>query len=197
MRKFKRNVLLGLTIGALLALAAWTQVWFTFDVSEGAAVSQVTVAGTESRPFVSALALGTLAAIGALLLAGNVARLLILLVTIGLGVGGVISASSASQDPIAASLAPLSAVTGLDDVGTVTAAVTAQTQTAGWIVCSFGFFLIFLSALAGAVTHRKWQRPTDRFNRPESDAEFRSVKTDHISDGDSWDSLSRGEDPTR
>lgn len=193
----KRNVVLALSLGALLVLSAWTQVWFVFSISEGAAASDVTVAGTESRPLVSALAIGALAAIGAIFLAGPVARILILVTTVVIGASGLGAVTSAMADPAGAALSSLSSVLGVVDISAVTQAVTGVSTTPWPWMAVIGFSLLLVSALFGIVATRRWGNPTRRFNRPEIVTSLASQQTTHIADGDSWDSLSRGEDPTR
>jgi len=193
----KRNVLLALSLGALLALSAWTQAWFVFSISEGVAASDVTVAGTESRPLVSALAIGALAAIVAILLAGPVVRILILVATVVIGVAGLVTVVSATADPAVAALSSLSSVLGVVDTSAVAQAVTGISITPWPWVAALGFSLLFVFALFGIMSTRQWGNPTQRFNRPEIGTSSASHQNAENADGDSWDSLSRGEDPTR
>lgn len=193
----KRNVLLALALGALLAMSAWTQAWFVFSISEGVAASDVTVAGTESRPLVSSLAIGALAAIGAILLAGPVERILILIATVVIGASGFVAVVSAIADPAVAALNSLSSVLGVVDISAVSQAVTGITITPWPWVTALGFLLLIVFALFGIFSTRQWGNPTQRFNRPEIGTSSASEQKAEIADGDSWDSLSRGEDPTR
>ena len=193
----KRNVVLALLLGALLVLSAWTQVWFVFSISEGVAASDVTVAGTDSRPLVSALAIGALAAIGAMLLAGPVARILILVALVLIGISGLGAVMSSTADPAGAALSSLSSVLGVIDISAVTRAVTGVSITPWPWIAVVGFSLLLVSALVGIVATRHWGNPTQRFNRPEIGTSSTSHQNAEIADGDSWDSLSRGEDPTR
>jgi len=193
----KRNVVLGISAGALIALSGWTQVWFVFSASEGVALSDVTVSGTEIRPLVSALAFGSLAAVGALLLAGPRARIFILVATVIIGTSGLVSVFTATASPVGAAISSLSSVLGVVDVSAVTQAVTRTSLTAWIWATAFGFALLTAAAASGVVSSRRWTQPTDRFNRPEIEANSADVRSSQIADGDSWDSLSRGEDPTR
>jgi uncharacterized membrane protein (TIGR02234 family) len=197
MRNSKRNVLFVVSSGALIALAAWTQAWFVFSTSEGVAVADVTVAGTQGQPLVSALAIGALAAVGALLLAGHAVRFLILVLTFVLGVSGIVAVSTAAANPVAASLSSLSSLIGVVDIATVAQAVKSTTVTAWPWVSTFGFALVCLGVVLGLFSTRGWNRPTQRFNRPEIEADSSRSRTSELADDESWDSLSRGEDPTR
>ena len=193
----KRSVLLVTSAGALISLAAWTQTWFVFSTSEGIAMADVTVAGTESRPLISALALGSLAAVGALLLAGPVARILILITTFVVGVAGIASVITALTNPVAASLSSLSQIMGVADVAAVSQSVSGATFTLWSWATALGFALICLAVVFGLISTREWSRPTQRFNRPEIETVSSHARTPNSSEGDSWDTLSRGEDPTR
>jgi hypothetical protein len=178
-------------------MSAWTQAWFVFSISEGVAASDVAVAGTECRPLVSALALGALAAIAAVLLAGPVARIAIFSATVLIGASGLVAVTSAIADPAVAALSSLSTVMGVIDISAVAQVVTGTSITPWPWVAALGFALLALSSILGIISTRHWNRPTDRFNRPEMDMKSPRVHTTEIADGDSWDSLSRGEDPTR
>jgi len=192
----KLIILVVLVVGALIALSAWTQVWFVFSITEGVALSDVSVAGTESRPLVSALALGALAAVAALLLAGRFVRTLILLTTAAIGLVGLASVFSSIGNPVGSALGSLSSVMGVVDISTIAQSITRSHLTPWPWVTAFGFSVVVIGAVLGIFSARRWSRPARRFTRPEITTNSAEVREGEMADGDSWDSLSRGEDPT-
>lgn len=192
----KRNVLWGIFAGALCSLAAWTQTWFVFSISEGATTSELSVPGTATAPLVSPISLVALAGVGVLLIAQRVVRWLVLVVVIVLGVCGDVSLWFTFANPIASSLNVLSKVTGISDITAVSASVT-ETATTGWIwVAALGFLIVSVSGAGGLLGSRQWGSPSTRFTRPEKWSQSSRVEKPITRDNDSWETLSRGEDPT-
>ncbi len=195
-RHSKRNVLLGIGCGALLTLASWTQIWINFSVSEGATTTVLAVPGTSASPLISAIALGSLAAVGALLIARRVARIIVLGAVLILGMGGVVTLLVTFANPVSASLIVLSATLGLSDIQTVSASVVETSITLWLWLAVVGFLVVCCCATWGLVSEPKWASPTDRFTRPEINASSQATTSSKSRAIDAWDSLSRGDDPT-
>lgn len=195
-RHSKRNVLLGIGCGALLALASWTQIWIIFSLSEGATTKELTVPGTLASPLTSAIALGSLAAVGALLIARRVARIIVLGAVLILGLGGVVSLLVTFANPVSASLIVLSATLGISDIQTVSASVVETSMTFWLWLAVLGFVAVCCCATWGLMSERKWASPTDRFTRPEMNTSSQATTSSKSRAIDVWDSLSRGDDPT-
>ena len=180
--------LLALTGGALGLLAA-SRPWVHAVVLDPVlGRTAVTASGRQAAPVVPAVALVALAGGVALLLARTLGRRVAGLLLVLAGAAEIAAASSAVRSPEA----------GVSDlvaraVGAVGAADVRVTVTGWpWLAVASGV----LVALAGVLTvlrARHWAVRASRYDAP---AEVSAP----VQDGegpDTWDALSRGEDPTR
>lgn len=188
-----KSILLLLSLAlAALALMSWTQSWFTVVLSDpGSAHPSLSVAGDVTAPALSALALASLAATGALAIAGAVFRMILSALQLLLGASITLSAVLAISAPVTAVAPAVTTTTGVTGDGPVAAMIGSITASAWPFVAVACGVLIAGSALVVLVTGRWW---------PNSGRKYQPVRFDNAEPGGSaisdWDSLSGGGDPT-
>lgn len=209
MKRTKTIALLALLAGALGALGSWTQEWFSFTITEGAATSTVGVSGTLAAPLVSSASLGLLAGTAVLLIGQHAMRLIvavIMVVVSALGMGSIVSALG---DAVGASRSELSRVTGVADVAALAQQVATVTTSVWPALCLASLVIAIFGAVVALRFSVNWKSVGSRYARPDSiraastpNAAPTSATTNRhetnaeVHDGDSWDSLSKGADPT-
>lgn len=183
------RVMLGSMAVSAAAFLTTLPTWIRAEVSTVVATSTLDISGADAGPTVSALALVALVASVALRIAGPKLRKVLALLLVGVGVGLAVAAFGVHADPLAASMAQVSAITG-----TNAPADSYEVTALPLLSAAFGV----LVALAGvwafvATSHwktgRKYDRSAARAARLAS-----AEETDEI---DAWDSLSEGKDPTQ
>jgi len=181
--------LLALTAGGLLL--AWSQPWFTLDLSREAIVVRGDVAAGALPP----LALVSLAMILALALAGPGFRIVLGVLEVFVGIGAIAAAAFAAANPAAVAISAITHATGI--AGTGATDLVRSTATTGWPVLAIvAGALGILAGLAIVVTGRAWPTGGRRFSRTRTEPVDASapVDADPVRE---WDALSEGDDPTR
>ncbi|MBD5787311.1 Trp biosynthesis-associated membrane protein [Cellulosimicrobium terreum] len=194
--------------GATLAASAPT--WLTTTGSTPTEpVVDVAVSGTTAAPAVGAAALVVVAAALALGLVGRVARWLVLVVAAASGAVTVASALGVALDPVPAARSAVAEATSVTEP-TSPVDVTA----APWVAVVLGVLTV-VAVVWIAVGARSWTTASTRHERvpasgaqadasPHADATpgppsapgtARPAEPDPT-DHDTWDALTRGEDPT-
>ncbi|RWZ61380.1 peptidase [Labedella populi] len=189
-----------LSIVAVLAVSglvflAWTREWFVLEVTAGASSDvPVVVTGETAAPALAALGLAGLAAGAALSIAGRGFRVVLALLTILIGGSVILSGVLASVDPVGSSTSAISAATGIAGRESV-AAVVGAVEVSVWPGATmFVGALLVLAGVLVLVTASRWPGPSRKYD---------ALRLEHADDGapldsvDSWDELSRGDDPTR
>lgn len=176
-----------------LALIAWTQSWFALTLVQGThAGTTVDVPGEAAGPAVAALGLAGLALGGALGIAGRSFRIIFGVLELLIGASLVVSSVVALSDPAAASSQKVTELTGVSGGQAIHELVASTVPTAWPYIALVAGVLLAVVGIAVAVTFRRWPGPSRKFE---------TVSADHGSEApdavDSWDDLSRGEDPTR
>ncbi|WP_349898041.1 Trp biosynthesis-associated membrane protein [Parafrigoribacterium soli] len=191
-RRLKSIALIGGILTSGLTLLAWTQSWFTLDVSTtDAARARISVAGSVAAPDLSALSLAGLALVAALAISGPALRIVFGAIEIAIGAGVAVSSIAAMASPVAASTAAVTKATGVSGTASV-ARLVASTEPSVWPVIAV--VLGCLTALVGLFTIITWRRWPGSARRYEASPDARSMRSSGpVSD---WDSLSGGEDPT-
>lgn len=175
---------------AAAALLAWTQPWVTLELADG---RTIVAAGDAAAPAVPPFALAGLALVGALTLAGLVFRIILGLLQSLLGAGLIASGVLAISDPVAASLGPLTAATGVDGLDSVRALVESSTVSAWpWVAMVAGAAGMVIG-VAIALTASRWPQRTRRFDTVTFASGSVDSRTERL---DAWDALSDGDDPT-
>jgi uncharacterized membrane protein (TIGR02234 family) len=194
-RRLKSLAIVAVLAVSGLVFLTWTREWFVLEVTAGGATDvPVVVTGETAAPALSALGLAGLAAGAALSIAGRGFRVVLGLLTILIGASVVLSGILALTDPVGSSTSAVSTATGIAGRESV-AAVVGSVAVSAWPSVAAGVGILL--ALAGVfvlVTSSRWPGPSRKYD---------AVRFEHADDGapldavDSWDGLSRGEDPTR
>nr|WP_043430553.1 Trp biosynthesis-associated membrane protein [Arthrobacter sp. FB24] len=186
----KSTLVLVIAAMALAAFGTTTQTWLTVHLDPaqlGQAVNSqdgLQVQGSKAATTVTALALVALAGGLAASIAGRIARWIITAIIVLASVGIVAAAVTVMADPLAAAQGSIAAATGItgSSVQVSVSAFPALAVVAG--------VLLGLSALLIIPAGRHWKART-KYDAAAADAS--DGPADEI---DSWDRLSRGDDPT-
>jgi len=181
-----------LAAGATGVISA-TQTWLTVVLADGSA-EPLLVPGSAALPVLTPLSLAALALGAALSIVGTVVR--IVFGALGLAIAAVLgwlSAVTAFAPPVTAVAATVSAATGISGVEGV-GRLVESIGTTPWPALTLAAQIVLAAAsLFTIVTARRWRSGADRRYRT-APGPAGSRPADAI---DSWDDLSRGEDPTR
>ena len=183
----KSTLVLATTILALAVFGATTQTWIEVRLDPtGASNSDLHVQGSKAATAVTALAVVALAGGLAASIAGRIARWIIAVLIVLSAAGIILAAITVLMDPLGAAQGAIAAATGVSG-GQADAAATAFP-----VVAIVAGALLALCAVALSLAGRHWT------SRTKYDAGARSRKNSNepVDEIDSWDSLSRGEDPT-
>lgn len=184
-RRARALAFIGGVAGAGLALLSLTQPWLEARVTD---VGSVLVGADVAAPAVSALAVASLALVGALAIANTVVRWILSGIQLLLGAGIIVATIGVLADTAGASLAAVSAVTGVSGDASVRA-VIASVDVAlwPWVAVAAGAVLI-LTAVWTAFTARSWPGAGAKYSSGSA-----APSTSTVSE---WDALSQGSDPT-
>lgn len=192
MRKARIVSVLTVLFAGAWGLISGTQTWLHvalknvtdagLEVAGGAAIAMLT-------PFsLAALALGA-----ALSIVGPIARVVLGLLAVAIGSTMLVLNISLIVGDKADAVAPtVSAATGISGHNSTAVLVSTITQTPWVWLALISWVLLVAAGLFVAVTGRKW---------PASGRKYAATQVTHHSEGpldavDSWDELSRGDDPT-
>lgn len=189
---FSRSMtVLILLLGGVLALIGATQIWVTATGFEAAHIDSVQLSGQESSPVITAMALVTIAAGAALSIARKIGRWIIGIVAIFAAVTmgwATIGVLMNPLDAVALKIAETTGTTGLSD-----AAAQLDVSVLPWLTI-FGAVVTIIGGLIALVVGRRWPvGKTKKYDVGEQAHVGRNGQLDEI---DTWDELSRGEDPT-
>ncbi len=191
-------VLAGLVVAGLVMLA-WTQTWFTVHLHAGTAVVPRVVAdGAAAVPQYTALAIASLALFLALTIAGRVLRVVLGVIEVLLGIGVVLTGTTALRDPVAAAKGAVGEVAGVSDLTGVRRAVASVDVTAWPVVGIAAGVLTVLLGVLVLVVQGSWPGPSRKYGAATAGAaaDARTAAPtvrDAVTD---WDDLSAGDDPT-
>lgn len=181
---------------ALLALAAFgttTQTWMTAtldpnQVGQAAATqSAIQVQGSKAATTVTALALVALAGGLAAAIAGRIARWVITAIIVLASAGVVTAAATVLADPLSAAQGTIAGATG------ISGSQAHVELTPFPVLAVVAGCLLALAALLILPASRYWKTRT-RYDAP--GAAGTAAAAGPVDEIDSWDRLSRGEDPT-
>lgn len=205
MRKAKGTALLLSVLASALMLLAWSQTWFSFASVFSTEESPVLdVSGQVVAPGLSALALAGFAITAALSLAGLLVRRILGGVLVAVGVIATVISIVTVAAPLSSSASALTALSGISNISELVTIVTAESITF-WPIC--GIVSGLLLSAAGIVvlfTAGSWARAGRKFETPEvltatshNEVSYSDSTQDvNGKNVDTWDSLSRGSDPT-
>ncbi|MDQ5860955.1 MAG: Trp biosynthesis-associated membrane protein [Actinomycetota bacterium] len=193
----KSTLVLLIAVLALAVFGTTTQTWITvgLDANQvGQAVGDqntLPVQGSKAATTVTALALVALAGGLAASIAGKFARWVITAIVMLASVGIIAAAATVLADPLGAAQGSIAAATGVTG-GNAEAAVTAFP-----VLAVVAGALLALAALLIIPAGRHWKSRT-KYDAATSGAPAASTAaaTGPVDEIDSWDRLSRGDDPT-
>lgn len=184
-RRARSIAFLGGIAGAALTLLALTQPWLGVHV---AGTDALAVGADVAAPAVSALAVASLALVGAVAIANTALRWILAAIQIVLGLGVVFATLSALSDTVGAAIPAVSGVTGISGETSVRELVTAvDVALWPWLAIAAGGILMLTGAWT-AMTARSWPGSGTKYG---GTATVGSTPT--VSE---WDALSEGADPT-
>lgn len=205
MRRAKAISLLISVSASTLMLLAWSQTWFTFVTVFSTEESPVLeVSGQVVAPGLSALALAGFAITAALSLAGLIVRRILGLLLVAIGLTATVISLISASAPVSASATALTAMSGISNNSELGTIVTSQTVTfwpimgfvSGVLAFSSGL-LVLLTAASWAQAGRKFETSTVRKDQDATTSRDYPASADATGKNvDTWDSLSRGTDPT-
>ncbi|MDQ0028810.1 Trp biosynthesis-associated membrane protein [Arthrobacter bambusae] len=183
----KGNVVLAMAILALAVFGTTTQTWINVRLDPAAAANaDLHVQGSKAATAVTALALVSLAGGLASSIAGKVSRWIISTIIVLASAGIIVAAVMVLADPLGAAQGTIAATTGIS--GGQAAASSTVFPVLAVVAASLLALCGGLLPLAG-----KYWKARTKYDVAGRAARTGSGPVDEI---DSWDSLSRGEDPT-
>ncbi|GAA1257561.1 Trp biosynthesis-associated membrane protein [Arthrobacter pascens] len=189
----KSTVVLLIAVLALAVFGATTQTWLTVHVDpqqlgQAAAVQDgLEVQGSKAATTVTALALVALAGGLAASIAGRIARWVITAIIVLAAVGIVAAAATVLADPLAAAQGSIAAATG------VSGSTADVSVTAFPVLAVVAGSLLALGGLLVIPAGKHWKARTKYDTTAPGTPAAQAGPVDEI---DSWDRLSRGDDPT-
>ena len=183
----KANLVLATAVFALAVFGTTTQSWIDVRLDPAAAANaDLHVQGSKAATAVTALALVALAGGLAASIAGRISRWIIAALILLASAGIIVAAATVLADPLGAAQGTIAASTG------ISGGDAAVTVTPFPVLAVVAGALLALCALVLPAAGRYWKSRT-KYDRGRQAARGGSGPVDEI---DSWDSLSRGEDPT-
>jgi uncharacterized membrane protein (TIGR02234 family) len=189
----KSTLVLLVAVLALAVFGTTTQTWMTVTLDpnqvgqDGAAQTALEVQGSKAATAVTALALVALAGGLAAAIAGRIARWIIAGIIVFASAGIVAAAATVLANPLAAAQGAIAAATGITG-SQAEVAVTAFPVFAVVTGC-----LLALAALLIIPAGRHWKTRT-KYDAPAAGST--AAAAGPVDEIDSWDRLSRGDDPT-
>lgn len=197
-----RQVTLGAILGALLVLAAATQTWIhVVPTSTSVRLPEIDISGNDAATSVAALSVAALAAAAAATIARVVGRRIIGVILALSGIG-IIAATFSVLSNIQAA-----AATTVGETLGQSVTEGSYTHTFWPYLAILGAVLAFAAGIVMTVRAGRWavdrrhaqgaeQAPSQAELSQKGAAASSSSKNEKWDDIDSWDSLSRGDDPT-
>lgn len=186
-------------LAGALGIISSTQTWLTVVLVDGAQ-NALGVPGAAAIPVLAPLSLAVLALGGALSIVGLVLRYIFGALTVVIAVIlGALTAQIVVAPPVSAVAATVTTATGLTGTEAVSEIVAAVGRTPWPAVTLLAWIILLAAGLFALATGRRWRGSgrkyaTDAAPRAAEKAEAAASRPhDAI---DSWDDLSRGEDPT-
>lgn len=189
----KSTLVLLVAVLALAVFGTTTQTWLTVTLDpnqvgqSGTAQTALEVQGSKAATAVTALALVALAGGLAAAIAGRIARWIITAIILLASAGIVAAAATVLADPLAAAQGAIAAATG------VTGSEAQVAVTAFPVLAVVAGCLLALAALLIIPASRYWKSRT-KYDAPATGGT--AAASGPVDEIDSWDRLSRGDDPT-
>lgn len=194
MRRARSMAVLAMLAAGAIGVIASTQTWIDVTLDDGAQQT-LAVAGADALPVLTPLSLAALALGAALSIVGPVLRYLFgvlgILIAALVGVG---TAQLLFATPVSATAAAVTEATGISGTDAVASLVSDLSLTPWPAVTLVAQVVLAAAAVFTLVTARRWASGASRRYRTATEA---GADTGRPHDAiDSWDDLSRGDDPT-
>jgi len=189
----KSTLVLLVAVLALAVFGTTTQTWITVTLDPnqvgqaGAAQTALEVQGSKAATAVTALALVALAGGLAAAIAGRIARWIITAIIVLASAGIVAAVATVLANPLAAAQGAIAAATG------ITGSQAQVAVTAFPVLAVVAGCLLALAALLIIPAGRHWKART-KYDAPAAGSA--APPAGPVDEIDSWDRLSRGDDPT-
>ncbi len=202
-------VVAGITFSGL-AFVAWTQPWLTVSLVDGTTVE---VSGDAAAPGLAALSLAALAVFASLAIAGPGVGTVLAFVAIAIGMLVASSGIGACADPLSAATSAVTSATGVAGANSLATLIESIVSTPWGVVAIVAGACLVLTGIGTLATSRRWPRANRKYSalgpaaQPPSTGQIVSKHNSRQQDRpeivasrssiDDWDSLSKGDDPTR
>ncbi len=184
----KSILVLAALLFAAVAFGASTQTWLHVSANQGAIrADNIAIPGSKAATAVTALTLVSAAGALALSISGRLGRIIAGSIVFLAGIGVAATAIAVLADPKGSANGPLGAQIGVTGIP-----IEASTTPLVWVALVAGVLLTF-TAIAVLVWGRNWAGSKKYSYRRAAEAQPEGEPLDDI---DSWDRLSRGDDPT-
>lgn len=194
MSRARLIALAAVVAGGALALISSTQTWL--EATLGQTGDVLAVAGDDAVPLLAPLSLAALALGLALSIVGRVLRyafgVLAVLIGGGLAVAGWRIAAEPPIDAVATTVTETTGLAGADAVSALVSQITATAWPALTVAIAL---LIVAGGIVALVTGHRWSGSGRRYRTDPAAVTASGGSRPHDAI-DSWDDLSRGEDPT-
>lgn len=178
-------------LGGVLGMIGGTQTWIEARGFDAAHIDTVHLSGQEASPVITAMALVLIAAGAALSIAGRLGRLIIGSISVLSAVMLIVATGNILMDPTAAVASTIAEISGTTassaTVDTVTVTLLPWLTIIGAVVALFGGLLVLIYGQRWALGKTKKYAVS---------TETDETTTGRLDEIDTWDELSRGEDPT-
>ncbi len=194
MRRARSTAVLAMLLAGAIGVIASTQTWIDVTLDDGAQQT-LAVPGAEALPVLTPLSLAALALGAALSIVGPVLRYVFgalgVLIAALVGIG---TAQLVVSPPVSATAATVTDATGISGTDAVASLVTDLSLTPWPAVTLLAQLVLAAASVFTVVTARRWASGASRKYRTATEA---GADTGRPHDAiDSWDDLSRGDDPT-
>lgn len=194
MRRARSLAVLAMLAAGAIGVIASTQTWIDVTLDDGAQQT-LAVPGADALPVLTPLSLAALALGAALSIVGPVLRYVLgvlgVLIAVLVGVG---TAQILFATPVSATAATVTDATGISGMDAVASLVTSLSLTPWPALTLVAQVVLAAAAVFTLVTARRWASGASRKYRTATEA---GAETGRPHDAiDSWDDLSRGDDPT-
>lgn len=192
-RQLRSLSVLTILVAGALALIASTQTWLDVTL-RGTTNAPLAVAGADAVPLLAPLSLAALALALALSIVGRILRYVFGGIAIAIGASLAVAAVRILvEQPVDAVAGAVTEATGLAGAETVRALVAEIASTPWPLVTVVAAIALAAGGVATVATAHRWPGAGRRYRTETSDVAAGSRPHDAI---DSWDDLSRGDDPT-
>jgi len=194
-RRARLLSVLAVIVGGALALISSTQTWLEVTLREGAH-PVLSVAGADASALLAPLSLAALALGLALSIVGRILRYALGLLAVA--IGGLLAVGAlriAVEHPADAFAAAVTEATGLTGIEAVSALVDAVESTPWPHAALAGAVLVAAGGACTLATAHRWSGSDRRYRQEPSTSAGPTGSRPHDAI-DSWDELSRGDDPT-